>query len=141
MTVDREKIRQKLQFMRRNLRDLDIFNKMDIEEFRSNSINEAAAIRMLQVTIEAMLDICAHVIAREGLGLPKSYGEIIQIAVQYGLIPSDKIETYQKMVRFRNRVVHLYDDVDAKEIYFIIHSRLNDFKPFMATTIKRYLDR
>jgi len=57
--VDREKIRQKLQFMRQELRELKRFQGMDLDQFKSNRLYEAAATRMLQVTIEAMLDICS----------------------------------------------------------------------------------
>lgn len=111
MTVDREKIRQKLQFMRQELRELKKFQGMDLSQFQANSLYEAAATRMLQVTIEAMLDICAHLISREGWGLPKSYVETVELAVHNGLIPPEMEDTYKAMARFRNRVVHLYDEV------------------------------
>jgi DNA polymerase-4 len=57
MPVDLEKIRQKLQFMRKNLRELQQFAVMDLKQFENNSLYEAAATRMLQITIEALLDI------------------------------------------------------------------------------------
>lgn len=139
MTVDREKIRQKLQFMRDNLKHLESFQGLSLEEFKDNAINEAAATRMLQITIEAMLDMCAHVIAREGWGLPKSYGEIVVVATRNGLSPPDMEETFKKMARFRNRVVHLYEEVDAEELLAIINSQLEDFRPFMASVVEKYL--
>lgn len=139
MTVDREKIRQKLQFMRQELRELKKFQGMDISQFQSNSLYEAAATRMLQVTIEAMLDICAHLISREGWGLPKSYVETVELAVHNGLIPPEMEDTYKAMARFRNRVVHLYDEVNAAEIWNIIQNHLEDFRPFMEVVIRRYL--
>lgn len=138
MTIDREKIRQKLQFMRDNLRKLERFHGMNIEEFKSNFLYEAAATRMLQITIEAMLDICAHVIAREGWGIPKTYGETVEIAACNGLIPSEMEETYKNIAKFRNRVVHLYDDVKTEEIFNIIKSHLKDFKPFITKVIQAY---
>lgn len=139
MTVDREKIRQKLQFMRQELRELKKFQGMDLSQFQSNSLYEAAATRMLQVTIEAMLDICAHLISREGWGLPKSYVETVELAVHNGLIPPEMEDTYKAMARFRNRVVHLYDEVNAAEIWNIIQNHLEDFRPFMEVVIRRYL--
>ncbi|MDK2816307.1 MAG: hypothetical protein PWR22_936 [Moorella sp. (in: firmicutes)] len=139
MTVDREKIRQKLQFMRQELRELKKFQGMDISQFQSNSLYEAAATRMLQVTIEAMLDICAHLISREGWGLPKSYVETVELAVHNGLIPPEMEDTYKAMARFRNRVVHLYDEVNAAEIWNVIQNHLDDFRPFIAAVIRRYL--
>jgi uncharacterized protein YutE (UPF0331/DUF86 family) len=139
VTVDREKIRQKLQFMRQELRELKKFQGMDLSQFHSNSLYEAAATRMLQVAIEAMLDICAHIISREGWGLPKSYVETVELAARNGLIPQQLEDTYKAMARFRNRVVHLYDEIDAAEIWNVIQNHLDDFRPFIAAVIRRYL--
>ncbi|MGB9663282.1 MAG: type VII toxin-antitoxin system HepT family RNase toxin [Moorellaceae bacterium] len=139
MTVDKEKIRQKLQFMRQELRKLKKFQDMNFSQFETNSLYEAAATRMLQVTIEAMLDICAHLVAREGWGLPKTYVETIELVARHGLIPPELIDTYKAMARFRNRVVHLYDEVNSAEIWNIIQNHLEDFKPFIAGIIQRYL--
>lgn len=138
--VDREKIRQKFHFMRYNLKKLKTFQEMSLDEFKDNFVNEAAATRMLQVVIEAMLDTCAHIISREGWGLPKSYRETVEIVCRERLIPSDMEETYKEMVRFRNRVVHLYDEVNQEEIYNIVNTRLNDFHPFMKNMVQKYLD-
>ncbi len=102
---------------------------MSTGEFIANKLYYHAAIRMLQITIEATLDICAHAIAREGLGMPKNYAEVVEIAAQEGIIPLEMKDTYKKMARFRNRVVHLYDDVNPEEVLDIINSRLNDFNP------------
>ena len=116
-----------------------MIKKKYARSFKSDKINENAAIRMLQVTIEATLDICAHAIAREGWGLPKSYAEVVEIAGREGLIPPDMKDTYKNMARFRNRAVHLYDDVNPKEVLDIINSRLGDFEPLFASVIEKYL--
>ncbi len=139
LTVDKDKLRQKLQFMREELTHLRHFQDMDYEEFSREVINEYAATRMLQVLIEAMLDICAHLVAREGWGLPKSYRELVTLTIKNDIISRDMKETYEAMVRFRNRVVHLYDDVDKREIFDIIQKHLPDFQPFMQKVIDRYL--
>lgn len=139
MTVDREKIRQKLHFIRSELRELHRLQRMSEGEFKKNSIYPAAAARMLQVTIEAMLDICAHIVSREGWGLPKSYREAVILAAEHGIIPKDMQDTYEQMARFRNRLVHLYDTVDAAEIWNIVQNNLGDLGPFVSEVVKRYL--
>lgn len=141
LTVDQDKIRQKLQFMRDSIRLLERFRAMSLEQFLADSINEAAATRKLQVTIEALLDICAHVVAREGWGLPKTYTDTIVICVRNGLISSDMENTYKNMAKFRNRVVHLYDNVDEEEIFHIIKDHLSEFDPFIKKVIKTYLHK
>lgn len=139
MSVDTERIRRKLGFMGEQLCQLRRLASMDPGEFRGDPVYEAAAIRMLQITIEAMLDICAHACSREGWGLPQSYGETVYLAARHGLIPKDLADTYAAMARFRNRVVHVYDDIDSEELWTVVKEHLDDFNPFVRTVRDRYL--
>lgn len=139
MTVDLHKVRQKLQYIRSEVRELGRFLDMDEETFLRHPYYAPAATRMLQVAIEAVLDLCAHIIAREGWGLPKSYREIVLLAAQHGLIPAELRDRYVEMTRFRNRVVHLYDDVKDAEVLGFIKEHLGDFRPLVATVARRYL--
>jgi len=139
MKTDQQKIRQKLHFMRESLELLEQFKDMDQHQFTSDPITESAALRMLQVSIEAMLDICSHIIAREGWGLAKTYVEIVELTVKNGLIQKDKADIYKNMARFRNRIIHLYDRVETAEVLNIINNHLDDFRPFMSAIIEKYL--
>jgi uncharacterized protein YutE (UPF0331/DUF86 family) len=137
--IDREKIRQKLHFMRVQLKRLHEIRSTNQGEFFGNDLYIHAATRMLQIAIEAMLDLSSHIAAHEGWGLPKSYAEVIQIAARNLSIPENAIKTYTAMARFRNRVVHLYDEAGAREIWTIIQENLQDFEPFMRAVVDRYL--
>ncbi|MCL4424952.1 MAG: DUF86 domain-containing protein [Firmicutes bacterium] len=139
MTVDLDKVRQKLQYIRSELRDLKEFGSIDEEAFLAHRHYPAAATRMLQVAIEAMLDLCAHITAREGWGLPKSYKEVVLLAAEHGLIPKELLENFLALARFRNRVVHLYDEVSDREVLQFIKQHLNDFSLFVTRVIERYL--
>lgn len=88
--------------LRQELKDLDGLCQAGKERFLSDNIFQAAATHMLQVTIEALLDICTHIIAGEGWGLPKSYTETVTVAARDGIVPPSMEETYKAMVRFRN---------------------------------------
>jgi uncharacterized protein YutE (UPF0331/DUF86 family) len=85
-----------------------------------------------------MIDIANHVIAREGLGVPRAYADSMEILIRDGVLPTDHRDSLVAMVRFRNRVVHLYDEVDAEEIWAIIDHDLGDFETFMAAIAGRY---
>lgn len=139
--VDLEKIRQKLHFIRLQLKELDRLKAMDQDQFLEEPLYEAAATRMLQISIEAMLDLCSHVIARKGWGLPKTYVEVVEIAAKHGLIPKDLEPTYKDLARFRNRFVHLYDDIDPKEIWRIVQIHSDNLQPFIALVIDKYLSK
>jgi len=139
MTVDLDKIRQKIQYVRSQVRDLEQVCSMDERAFLENALHAAAGARMVQVALEASFDLCAHIIAHEGWGLPKSYREIVLLAVEHGLIPSELRDSYLQMARFRNRLVHLYDRVEERELLQFIRDHVHEFAPLVAAVVKRYL--
>ncbi len=138
--VDKDQIREKLHYMRLNIGYLEQFKETDLAELDNDPVKEAAAVRMLQVVLEAMLDICCHIIARKGWGMPTTYCEVVSISESHGLIPSELEGPYLKMARFRNRVVHHYNDISNAEVLEIIKNRLDYFHPFMKNIISLYLD-
>jgi len=138
MSVDKARVRQKIGFIRDQVRELQRFRHMELAEFASDKIYESAATRMLQIGIEAALDVCAHAAAREGWGVARNYQDLIDICGKNRLYPPGMIQTLKDMARFRNRVVHLYDDVDPAEVLTIIQTRLDDFAEFIAAILERY---
>jgi uncharacterized protein YutE (UPF0331/DUF86 family) len=51
---------------------------------------------------------------------------------EQGVIEQDFVSTAHKMVRMRNRLVHLYWEVDASILYDILQNNLGDFDRFKA---------
>ena len=136
---DPDKIRQKVQFLRDALRQLDGIRERGEEEMRGDPILQAAAIRYRQVGIEAVLDTANHIIAREGLGLPKTYQESLELLIQNGILPGEKAGDFAAMVGFRNRAVQLYQQIEAREIWKILEEDLGDFELFIRAMVGRYL--
>jgi uncharacterized protein YutE (UPF0331/DUF86 family) len=48
-----------------------------------------------------------------------------------GVISKESLEKYRLMIRFRNRIVHLYQEVSQDEVFKIILDDLDDFKEFI----------
>jgi uncharacterized protein YutE (UPF0331/DUF86 family) len=42
------------------------------------------------------------------------------------------------MVSFRNRIVHMYDEIDPGEIFTILEEHLGDFETFIRAITQRY---
>ena len=136
---DPEKIRQKVQFLRDALRQLEQIRERGEPELRGDPILQAAAIRYLQVGIEAILDTANHIIARKGLGLPKSYQESLELLIREEILPTEKAEDFAQMVGFRNRAVHLYQQIEPEEVWKILEEDLEDFELFIRAMVERYL--
>ncbi|MEW6276796.1 MAG: DUF86 domain-containing protein [Bacillota bacterium] len=137
--IEKDKLRDKISFIEKNLRRLGKIGQTPLAGFTEESISYHAAVRLLQVSIEAVIDIGNHIVARERLGVPKTYGEIFELLAQAGITSPEFTAIGRKMVKFRNRAVHLYADLDEKEVYSILQNNLNDFSQFISFIVKHYL--
>lgn len=134
--IDLPKVKRRIMFMQENLEKLNRLQKIDRDVFIKDFRNVDSAKYLLQVTIEAMLDISNHIIARNRWGRPETNKESFEIIADQGIIERKYINTYFTMVKFRNRIVHMYFDVDNEMIYEIIHNNLNDLEVFIKTIVK-----
>jgi uncharacterized protein YutE (UPF0331/DUF86 family) len=86
-----------------------------------------------------MIDTGGHIISREGFGSPKSYIETFDLLARGGVIPPEFLDRAKAMVRFRNRAVHLYGEIDLNYVYSILQDDLGDFETFIGFVVERYL--
>ena len=105
--VDRGKLRSHIDFVRSKQRQLERLRAVGRQQFLDDDVSQAAATRWLQTAIEALIDIANHIVAREGLGIPRAYSETMEILCRERVLPEDHRDTWLAMVRFRNRAVHL----------------------------------
>lgn len=139
MTLDLDKVRTKLQYVRDTVRRLEDIRSQGREAFLADPIVQSASERYLQVGIEAILDLAAHIIAREGLAVSTTYRAAMETLLCEGILPSSHKEIFLRMVSFRNRIVHLYDRIDPGEIFTILEEHLGDFETFIRAITQRYL--
>ncbi|MCW3488582.1 HepT-like ribonuclease domain-containing protein [Dethiobacter alkaliphilus] len=59
----------------------------------------------------------------------------VDIAILY--IPGTPVDI---MVKFRNRAVHLYDEIADEETYKIIQNHLTDFEKFIAAIVQHCMN-
>ena len=85
----------------------------------------------LIVAIEGIVDLCNHIISRNGFRTPEDYSDTIRIMEEHQAFGQEFSETLIKMVRFRNRLVHIYWAIDDKEIYRILIEHLADIRRFL----------
>ncbi|HZD05273.1 MAG TPA: DUF86 domain-containing protein [Longimicrobiales bacterium] len=137
--VEPDRLRPKIHHIRERLRRLREIEGGGWERFEGDPLLQDAAVRNLQTSIEAVLDMANHIVARGGLGTPVSYRETIELMVEAGVLPHERAGAFRAMVSFRNRAVHLYDEIDAEEVYAILENDLGDFEVFIAAIVERYL--
>lgn len=84
--------------------------------------------RALQVAIEIVIDIAERIAALHGAGPVSSSSEAIRKLVQLEILESET--PYVAMVRFRNFIVHEYEEIDPDLLYELATEKLDDFSLF-----------
>jgi len=135
---------QKVVSILNNLRGyrekLDQLAEFSEADFLRDFTKVESAKHLLQNSIESCLDIAHHFIADGGYRNPEDSYDAFVVLNEEKILPGDFMPTLRKMVSFRNRVVHIYWDVDDEAVYRVVQEDLNDFDRF-AALIADYLDR
>ncbi|NIN94679.1 MAG: DUF86 domain-containing protein [Anaerolineae bacterium] len=130
--VDPELLASRIGKTRSYLEKLRILAAIPLEEFLQDFTKVESAKHLLQVSIESCLDIAHHIVADEGYRTPADYYDTFVVLNEKDILPESFMPTLRQMVRFRNRVVHLYWDVDDTTVYHILQENLNDFETFIG---------
>jgi uncharacterized protein YutE (UPF0331/DUF86 family) len=134
--VNHDKIRHKMMIIENNLIKLNSLERLPRQEFLSDFRNVESAKHLLQVSIEAMGDVCDHIIAKNRLGTPESLADGFLIMANHNYLNRNNTERYITMTKFRNKIVHLYQEIKDEEIYKILQNNLEDFRLFITEILK-----
>jgi uncharacterized protein YutE (UPF0331/DUF86 family) len=130
--VDLEVLASIIGNLRGYLEKLRILAAIPEEEFLQDFTKVESTKHLLQVSIECCLDIAHHTVADEGYRTPTDYYDTFVVLHEQGILPENFMPTLRKMVSFRNRVVHLYWDVDDATVYRILQENLKDFETYVS---------
>jgi uncharacterized protein YutE (UPF0331/DUF86 family) len=136
--VSFEKIVQKFSQLDEYLELLRRIAKTPVEAFLKDKIIIGSAKYYLQVSIECCLDVANHIIASERLRAPRDYADAFMVIEEDGLVPLELGQRLRQMAKFRNRLVHLYGEIDNAYVYEFIKEDLKDIEEFKSIIITRY---
>jgi uncharacterized protein YutE (UPF0331/DUF86 family) len=92
----------------------------------------------LQRAVQAMLDLAAHVVAREGLGIPDDLAASFELLKRAAILDDDLAGRMRRMTGFRNVAVHEYRKLDPDVVESIVRERLGDLRAFAKTILQRF---
>jgi uncharacterized protein YutE (UPF0331/DUF86 family) len=102
----------------------------DPDSFDTDFTRQDAAVLNVLRACEQSIDLANHVIKTHKLEIPTSSSESFTLLQTEGVIEPDLAERLQKMVGFRNTVVHHYQDLDTQIVRVVIVSGLDDLIRF-----------
>lgn len=128
--VDKAKLDQMLSNLHRYLGVLRGLGAVPRETFLKDHDKIGNAKYHLVIAIECAIDVANHVIASENYRFPRDNADSFAVLSEHGVLPSGYGEPMRAMARFRNRLVHLYWDIDDAKVYDYLQDGLDDLARF-----------
>jgi uncharacterized protein YutE (UPF0331/DUF86 family) len=128
--VDKTLLLRKLAEIEEYLGQIKEYANVSAEQYSKDWKIQRIIERTLQMMIESCADIAGHIISDREYRIPTSYADTFRVLYENEILAKDLFETMEKMVKFRNIVVHHYDRVDVEIVVGILRKNLDDFLEF-----------
>jgi uncharacterized protein YutE (UPF0331/DUF86 family) len=130
--VDRDLLSRKLSRLQSYVDALKTAEDINWEKYRSDMRSRAFVERYLHLAIEEVLDIANHLVSFQQWREPTGYRDLFLILAEQGVVPQERLSTFQNMASFRNMLVHRYETMDDELVFGIFRKRLGDFDSYAA---------
>ena len=129
---DHERLNRLVGAMRTAVNLLAELSHLPADSFIADHHKVSSAKYNFIAAIEAAIDIANHIISRNKLRPPDDYADTFSVLCEASILERKFADELMKMARFRNRLVHLYWDVNSGELHTILKTRLDDFESYLA---------
>ncbi len=133
--IDKNLILRKISELEEYILNLREVEDITIEKLLEDWKIQRAIERVLQISIEICVDIANHIISSMGWRVPISYSDTFKVLKENKVISDELFIVMERMVKFRNIIVHNYDRIDQTIIIGILKNNINDFIRFKDSII------
>jgi len=135
--VDRDLILTKAGSVKKHLRRIIKKRDTDLHTFLKDIDRQESILFNLQMAVQNCVDIAAHIVSDEGLGVPGSTNEMFYLLEENGFLHSALTEKIVKAVGFRNLIVHEYAKLDLEQVFEISQEDVNDFNEYLKAIFNK----
>lgn len=127
--VDRDRVLAKLDELDGYLGELRSVTPGRFEDYQRVETRRACE-RLIQISVEAVLDVCSLLVTGLRLGIPADEDDLFEKLSRRRVVPATTAETLRRMKGLRNLLVHEYGRISDAIIFETISERLDDFDAF-----------
>lgn len=127
--VDADRLAARLARLGQLLEDLEAIRDQGLDSYLSDEMVRAGAERWLQLAIQICIDVGAQLAVELPVRAPSDYAEVFMNLAKGGFMPPELAERLGGAARQRNLLVHLYLEIDDREIFASLE-RLDDLREF-----------
>lgn len=135
--VDKDLILAKASSVKRHLRRIEEKRNIDLNIFLKDIDRQESILFNLQMAIQNCIDIAAHIISDEGLGVPGSTNEMFYLLEENGYLDRDITEKMVKAVGFRNLIVHEYVKIELDQVFEIALKDIKDLNEYLKSIFRK----
>jgi uncharacterized protein YutE (UPF0331/DUF86 family) len=137
-----ENVNDHLQRLIRYKNELTGISRKSRDEFLNDHLLIAATERLFQLAIESCINVANKILSIEQFDKPvkppETYADIFRELGTLEIISKSFTEKLITMTKFRNRLVHMYWEVDKEELYKYLTGNLEDFQTFIDFIVNYY---
>lgn len=135
--VDRDVVIAKISSVQRCLKRIKDVSGLN-PDLLDNLDTQEIVILNIQRAVQGVIDIAAHIVADEGLGVPVELRENFEFLSREGIINKELSARLKKMVGFRNIAVHEYETINNDILKSILQYNLKDIEDFYVVVSEYY---
>ena len=136
--VDRRIIAEKVDSVERSLKKIRGRRGEGLERFLADDDSQDIVVFHLMQAIQGCIDLAAHVVSDDELGLAASTHDFFYILSDNGVISRALGEQMIKAVGFRNLIAHEYAKLDMEKVYDVATKGIRDLEEFLREMVRRY---
>jgi len=136
--VDSPLVQRKLEKIEGYLRQIRLKKDPGISLFRTDRDLQSIILFNLMQSIQACMDIGAHIISDEEWETPSSQAGIFETLAENKIIGKPLSKKMTQMAGFRNRIVHEYEKIDLAIVHEVWRKHIKDIERFCGAVVKRY---
>jgi uncharacterized protein YutE (UPF0331/DUF86 family) len=85
---------------------------------------------LVQASAQICIDLANHLISSEGWRVPRDFRDAVTVLEEGGIVEAELAERMRALVGLRNRLVHLYAEVDDARVHGALSEGLADLDAF-----------
>ena len=135
--ADSDLILAKAGSVRSHLKRVSEKRDVNLDGFLKDIDRQESILFNIQMAIQNCIDIAAHIISENGLGVPGSTTEMFYLLEKHGYLNHDLTGKMVKAVGFINLIVHEYRKLKLEQVYEIAQNDINDLNEYLKAIIKK----
>lgn len=133
--MDKERIYIKLDEIDQYLKEIEEIMPSSSAGYSTDLMRKRALERLIQITVEAVMDVSAILVKEMRLGLPYEEEDFLD-KISGTVLSPGLVRKLREMKGFRNILVHGYSQIDDERVYEILDSDMGDVIEFKESVIE-----